>query len=222
LDVSGGGRAPLGLLGGTFDPVHYGHLTIADQTRETLGLERVLFIPAARPPHKSDQPITASEHRVAMVELAIADDASFALGRHELDRPGPSYTADTVSDVARVSRSEGRADPVFILSAEALTGLPTWHDTDRLLRSCRVAVVPRRGYPASSGAWLDARFPGFQDRFIFLGGPELGHSASDIRARAASGRSIRYLVPPAVERYIRQHQLYRVEPDATPDQRSDR
>ena len=219
--MSGGGRAPLGLLGGTFDPVHFGHLAIAEQTREALGLERVLFIPAARPPHKPDQPITAPEHRTAMVELAIAGDAWFALGRQELDRPGPSFAVDTVSEVARASAAEGRAEPFFILSAEALAGLPTWHDTDRLLCACRIAVVPRRGYPPPSAAWLKEHFPGHQDRFTFLAGPELGHSASDIRARAAAGRSIRYLVPPAVERYIRQHQLYRPEPDPPPDPRSD-
>jgi nicotinate-nucleotide adenylyltransferase len=220
LDLSDGRRAALGLLGGTFDPVHYGHLAIAEQTCETLGLERVLFIPSARPPHKPDQPITAVEHRVAMVELAIADADSFALGRHELDRPGPSYAADTVSEVAELSAAEGREDPVFILSAEALAGLPTWHDSDRLLHACRLAVVPRRGYPTPSAAWIEAQFPGCRDRFIFLAGPDLGHSASDIRARAAAGRSIRYLVPPAVERYIQLHQLYRPEADATPDQRS--
>ena len=105
--MSDGRRAPLGLLGGTFDPVHYGHLAIAEQTRETLGLERVLFIPAARPPHKPDQPITAVEHRVAMVELAIADADTFALGRHELDRPGPSYAADTVIGGGPAERGRG-------------------------------------------------------------------------------------------------------------------
>jgi nicotinate-nucleotide adenylyltransferase len=207
------GRAPVGLLGGTFDPVHYGHLAIAEQTREALGLQGVLFIPAARPPHKLDQPITDAQHRVAMVELAIADADSFLLGRHELDRPGPSYSADTVSEVARWSAAEGHPEPVFILSAEALAGLPGWHDSQRLLRSCRIAVVPRRGYPVPSPAWLDERFPGFADRFVFMAGPDLGHSASDIRARVAAGRSIRYLVPPAVERYIQLHQLYRPEPD---------
>ena len=220
MDLSDGRRTPLGLLGGTFDPVHYGHLAIAEQTRETLGLERVVFIPAARPPHKPDQPITAVEHRVAMVELAIADAGTFALGRYELDRHGPSYAADTVTEVARLSAAEGRPEPIFILSAEALAGLPTWHDTDRLLHACRLAVVPRRGYPTPSAAWIDAQFPGCRDRFIFLAGPELGHSASDIRVRAAAGRSIRYLVPPSVERYIQLHQLYRPEPHPTPDQRS--
>jgi len=197
-----------GVLGGTFDPVHFAHLAIAEQTREALDLETVLFVPAGIPPHKRDQLVTGTSHRVVMLELAIAGNPCFRLSRLEVDRPGPSYAVDTVAELAKRSRSEGRPEPVMILSAEALRGLNTWRDPERVLDLCRVAVVPRRGYPTPGPPWLAEHFPGREARFTFLDGPDLGHSASDIRRRASEGRSIRYLVPEAVESYIAEHALY--------------
>lgn len=197
-----------GILGGTFDPIHDAHLAIAEQTRETLQLAGVLFIPAAVPPHKRDQQVTSAEHRAAMVALAIADNPAFQLSRVELDRPGPSYTVDTLERLrATLPGGEDRL-PAVIISVEALRDLEAWHEPDRLLQLCRLAVVPRHGYPPPDIAWLDRRFPGRRDRFILLDGPDLGHSASDIRARVAAGRTIRYLVPVAVEAYIAEHGLY--------------
>ncbi len=201
-------RRAWGVLGGTFDPVHFAHLAIAEQTREALDLERVLFVPAGLPPHKSDQLVTQPTHRVAMVELAISDNACFRLARLEVDRPGPSYAVDTLEVLAAESRSEGRPAPVMIVSAEALRGLTAWRDPERVLDLCRMAVVPRRGYPTPGAPWLAEHFPGREDRFVFLDGPDLGHSASDIRRRVSEGRSIRYLVPEAVEAYIAEHSLY--------------
>jgi nicotinate-nucleotide adenylyltransferase len=197
-----------GVLGGTFDPVHYAHLVIAEQTREALDLEKVLFLPAGIPPHKRDQLVTGPSHRVAMLELAIAGHPHFRLSRLEVDRPGPSYAVDTLEELASMSRSERRPEPVMILSAEALRGLNAWRDPERVLDLCRVAVVPRRGYPMPGQPWLAEHFPGREARFTFLDGPDLGHSASDIRRRASEGRSIRYLVPEAVESYIAEHALY--------------
>jgi len=200
-----------GILGGTFDPIHFAHLAIAEQTRETLDLAGVLFVPAGVPPHKRGQAVSPSADRVAMVELAIADNPAFHVSRVEVDRPGPSYAADTVE---RLLGDPPRPwDPgaglVFILSAEALVGLDRWHDPERLLRACRLAVVPRRGYPVEPEDWMAAHFPAFVDRLIVLEGPDLSHSASVIRERAAAGRTIRYLVPRAVETYVREHELYR-------------
>jgi len=239
--VSGAGSgAPVtwGLFGGTFDPVHYAHLAVAEQTRERLGLAGVLFVPAAAPPHKPGRPISAGRHRLAMLELATAGNPAFRVSRIELDRPGPSYTVDTVAslladppaDLLRpatpdVSRAPGlavmpaasgtghsapapRLELVLILSAEALRLLPEWHEPDRLLALCRVAVVPRHGYGSVPDEWLTRHFPGRQGRFILLDGPDLGNSASEIRTRERDGRSIRYLVPPEVEAYIRDHGLY--------------
>lgn len=201
-----------GILGGTFDPLHYGHLAIAEEVRETLRLERVLFVPAGIPPHKPDRPITAPSHRLRMVELAIADNPAFAVSRVEIERVGPSYAVDTVELLVAGAAAEGRSTAfVFIMSAEALAGLHTWHQPERLLRACRLAVVPRPGHRMPGRPWIAEHFPGLEDRILFLPGPDLGHSASAIRARVASGRSIRYLVPPAVAAYVAEHELYPAE-----------
>lgn len=194
----------LGILGGTFDPIHLGHLAIAEDAREALGLERVLFIPAATPPHKPGRAVTEAAHRLAMLELAIAGNPAFAASRMEIERGGPSYTADTLQAL----RAEGVVDPWFILSSEALAGLSTWHQPDLVLGLCRLAVVPRSGHPTVDRGWVEARFPGRGDRVRFLPGPLLAISGSVVRRRAAAGRSVRYLVPDAVARYIADHGLY--------------
>lgn len=201
-------------MGGTFDPVHVGHLTVAEQTREALDLSTVLFVPASDPPHKRDRSVTSAAHRLAMVELAVSGNPRFRVSRIELDRPGASFAVDTMAELAARADAADRERPVFILSVEALWGFPTWREPRRILELCRVAVVPRRGTPAPDDPWLTQQFPGQEDRFVFLDGPHLGHSATDIRGRVAAGRSIRYLVPPAVEAYIGEHHLYR---DGTAD-----
>ena len=208
IDASARRRA-WGILGGTFDPIHCGHLAVAEEARETLDLAGILFVPAGIPPHKRDRVVSVAGDRVAMVELAVAGNPGFHVSRVELDRPGPSYAVDTLAILAASSEAEGRPLPVFILSVEALPGLVEWREPQRFLSLCRVAVVPRRGTTTPDRGWLAAHFPGQEDRFRFLDGPNLGHSSSDIRQRVAAGRSIRYLVPPAVERYIEQRRLYR-------------
>jgi nicotinate-nucleotide adenylyltransferase len=197
-----------GILGGTFDPIHYGHLAIAESAREELGLAGVLFVPAGLPPHKPDRIISAPSHRAAMVELAIADDPAFRLSRIELDRSGPSYSVDTVRLLLEADAEASPERYVFIVSVEALASLHTWREPRRLLELSVLAVVPRLGARSPGRAWIAEHFPGQEDRVLFLDGPELGHSASDIRRRASQGRSIRYLVPPAVEAYIKEHSLY--------------
>jgi nicotinate-nucleotide adenylyltransferase len=199
----------LGIMGGTFDPIHIGHLAIAEEAREVLGLERILFIPAGIPPHRPAGAVAPAADRAAMVELAIADNDAFRLSRIELERPGPSYTSDTVEELAAAERDANRdPDLTFILSAETLRDVPGWHDPGRLVDACRIAVVPREGYPAPDEAWLRERFPGREGRFDFLEGPRLGLSSTSIRERIAVGRSVRYLVPAAVAAYIGDHQLY--------------
>ena len=202
-------------MGGTFDPIHLGHLAVAEQARETLDLEAVLFMVAADPPHKQGQRISPAADRVAMVELAVAGNPGFRVSRFELDRPGPSWSVDTVTVLAARADVEGREPPVLIISAEALAGFPTWREPERILDRCRVAVVPRNTTTPDPG-WIAATFPGREDRFVLLDGPRLGHAATDIRARVAAGRSIRYLVPRAVEAYIRDHQLYRPDEEPAP------
>jgi nicotinate-nucleotide adenylyltransferase len=205
-DALSGGR--WGILGGTFDPIHYGHLAIAESVREELDLAGVLFVPAGLPPHKPDRIVSAPSHRAAMVELAIADDPAFRLSRIELDRSGPSYSVDTVRLLLDADEEASPERYVFIVSVEALASLHTWREPRRLLELSVLAVVPRLGARSPGRAWIAEHFPGQEDRVLFLDGPELGHSASDIRRRASQGRSVRYLVPPAVEAYIKDHSLY--------------
>ena len=204
------GDLRVGILGGTFDPVHFGHLAIAEQVREALALDRVLFVPAGIPPHKLGVALTPATDRAAMVEMAIAGNPAFALSRIELDRQGLSYTVDTVQELVDEAARQGVArDFYFILSSEALAGLNSWHEPARLLSLCRMAVVARPGTPLPTGPELAARFGDWADRIMAVETVPLAHSASDIRNRAAAGRSIRYLVPPAVDAYIREHRLYR-------------
>lgn len=203
--MTAGGRTAIGLMGGTFDPIHVGHLAIAEEAREALSLARILFVPAGVPPHKAAADVTRAEHRVAMVELAIADNSAFELSRIEVDRPGPSFTVDTVEALA------ADCDITVILSAETFAELPSWHEPERLFEMARVAVVPREGYPAPDPTWLAATFPGREDRVRYLEGPRLGLSSTALRARVAAGRSIRYLVPAAIEAYIAAQALYRTD-----------
>jgi nicotinate-nucleotide adenylyltransferase len=199
--------AAWGILGGTFDPVHHGHLAVAERTREELGLAGVLWVPAGLPPHKGEELVTPVSHRAAMVELAIADNPLFRLSRVEMDRPGPSYTVDTLERL-RADGLGGDEGLVLILSAEALARFTGWREPDRILDLARLAVVPRGGHRPVRRAWLAEHFPGREDRVTFLDGPTLLDSATDIRRLAAAGRSIRYLTPDAVVRYIEDHRLY--------------
>ena len=207
-------RGSVGVLGGTFDPIHFAHLAVAEEAREALGLEKILFIPAAMPPHKVDRPVSEPHHRLAMVELAIADNPAFEASRVELDRSGPSYTVDTLERLAATAaaadpRPDGeRRDLVLIMSAEAFRDLRSWRRPERILELARLAIVPRDGFPDASRAFLAEHFPGFEDRASFLRGPRLRLSASELRERAANGRSLRYLVPDAVAAYIGDHGLY--------------
>ncbi|HYL40786.1 MAG TPA: nicotinate-nucleotide adenylyltransferase, partial [Candidatus Binatus sp.] len=200
----------IGIMGGTFDPIHLGHLAIAEEAREALGLARILFVPAGVPPHRPTASLASAADRCAMCGRAIDGNEAFELSRIELDRSGPSYTSDTVEALAAGERATGRVpDLTFILSAETLHGLPAWHQPERLLAACRLAVAPREGFPAPDGDWLRVQLPDATDRIDLLTGPRLAISSTLIRARIAAGRSIRYLVPPAVERYIEDHGLYR-------------
>jgi nicotinate-nucleotide adenylyltransferase len=210
-----GGPRALGILGGTFDPIHLGHLALAHEARRSLDLERVLFVPNADPPHK-DETVTAPVHRAAMVRLALAGEPNFELSPLELDRPGPSYAVDTVAAIAARSEAEGRPEPWFILSDEAFADLPTWREPRRILELARVAVAPRPGAPRLDRSWTAERFPGLESRVVLLQGPRVDIAATDVRARIAQGRSIVGLVPDVVADYIAQHGLYRGEAPAAP------
>lgn len=193
-----------GILGGIFDPVHYAHLAIAEQARDELGLDQVVFMPANVPVHRAAAFATPDD-RIAMLELAIADNEAFSVSRIEIDGGMTGFTVDTV---ARLAQDAPKREWVLILSAESGVHLPEWHDPKRLIDLAEIAIVPRLGYANLPLEWLESRFPGRVDRFLFVHTSILGHSSSDVRARLGEGRSIRYLLPPAVERYIGEHGLY--------------
>jgi nicotinate-nucleotide adenylyltransferase len=198
----------VGILGGTFDPVHLGHLALAREALHELDLDHVLFVPNADPPHKHGQNVTPAHHREAMVALAIAPEPRFVMSRIELERAGPSYAVDTVAELALRSRSEGRPEPWFVLSSEALDGFASWREPERILELCRLAVAPRPGAEPLGPAWVRQHHPGREERFAFLPGPELDIASTDIRERVQAGEPIEDLVPPTVADYIEAHRLY--------------
>jgi nicotinate-nucleotide adenylyltransferase len=200
----------LGIMGGTFDPVHLGHLAIAEGAREQLGLQRVDFVPAGVPQLRPGPPSASAVDRAAMAELAIAGNPHFAIDRLEVTRVGPTFAVDTLEILVERAREAGvEPDIWFILSAPALLSLPSWKAPEQVLRLARLAVVPRPGTRTPDRDWVAAHFPGCADRVEFLEGPLLDVSGTAVRARLRRGWSVRYLVPDAVIAYIRDHDLYR-------------
>jgi nicotinate-nucleotide adenylyltransferase len=195
----------LGILGGTFDPIHHGHLVAAEEARHQLELDQVLFVPAGTPPHKPGRPVSPNHHRLLMLALAIADKPYFAISRVDVDRPGPCYTTDTLE----LLRAEWGPAPIFffIEGADSLADILTWHQPQRLIELCELAVVERPGVELDLPG-LDQQLPGLAARLHLVRMPRLEISSSDLRARVRAGRSISYLVPAAVEAYILEHQLY--------------
>lgn len=195
------------MLGGTFDPIHYGHLAIAEDCLAQLSLDEVLFLPAGDPPHKQHRPISPADDRVAMVDLAIADNPSFRLSRIDVDRPGPSYSVDTVWALREQLGSEVRI--FFIVGADSLADLPRWREPERLARLCQIVAVNRPGHPWPDPSRLEGVIPDAARRIITLTTPGVDVSASELRRRVAQGKPIRYLVPDVVLAYIRERRLYR-------------
>lgn len=196
----------IGVLGGTFDPIHNGHIIVAEETRARLSLVEVLFVPAGQPWLKGDSPILAAEHRVQMVRLAIADYSYFKLSTIEIDRAGPSYTVDTI---AELQAQLGAGDELFfILGWDNLAQLPRWREPARLVKMCRLVAVPRPGYILPELNSLEGAIPGFSRSLILLDKPEVDIDATQIRSRVAQGLPISYLVPEPVDEYIKQHKLY--------------
>jgi nicotinate-nucleotide adenylyltransferase len=196
----------VGILGGTFDPIHFAHLIIAEEARACLRLDQVVFIPAGQPPHKQGKEITPSEHRVAMVQLAIASNPRFVLSRLDVDRAGPCYSVDTVELLKR--DLEADSEVYFVLGLDSLAELPTWHNPARLIELCRLAVIQRPGFHVDLEQ-LEHILPGLRARLTLIGAPEMGISSRDIQHRVRVGLPIKYQLPEAVESYIYQHGLYR-------------
>lgn len=206
--------AQIGILGGTFNPPHIGHLVCAQEARDQLGLERVLLMVTARPPHKAVPDDPGPEVRAGLVDAAVAGDEGLAASRMELERPGPSYTVDTLAALHAASAED---DLTFITGADQAAGLDTvWREPGRVLSLARLAVADRAGSGADRDAVRGAvaRAGGDPDRIAFFAMPRLDVSSTDLRARVAAGRPIRHLVPDGVAASIAARGLYRTGPAA--------
>lgn len=206
----GGLSAPgcfrVGVLGGSFDPPHIGHLILAQEARDQLSLDRVLFAPAGQQPLKAGQVVSPVEDRVRMTELAIMGNASFELSRVDVDRPGPHYTVDLVKIVAR--RLPASSQVFFLMGFDSLADLPKWRDPAELIQAAHLVALTRPEVQIDWGS-LETQLPGVRERVKLLDMPELEISSHDLRERARSGRSLRYMVPEAVVTYIQERRLYR-------------
>jgi nicotinate-nucleotide adenylyltransferase len=196
----------VGVLGGTFDPVHMGHLAIAEEARASLDLVEVILLPAGQPLLKPPRPITPAVHRLHMLRLAVADRPYFKVSAMEIERPGPSYTVDVIAEL-RVQYDIGD-EIYFILGWDSLAQLPEWREPSRLIRMCYLVAVPRPGWQLPKLEALEASIPGISQRVVYLDKPCIDISATVIRERAARGLSLRHLVPGPVAEYIKKHKLY--------------
>jgi nicotinate-nucleotide adenylyltransferase len=199
----------VGLFGGTFDPPHVGHLILASEAKSQLHLTRVLWTVTPDPPHKQDQTITALEHRLAMVKLAIEDDPSFELSEIELNRPGPHYTIDTVRLLAQ---QNPEMEIVPIIGGDSLNDLPTWHRPEELLYAAHWVGVMRRPGEETNLQELEHELPGITSKIHYVDAPLLEIASREIRSRAATGKPFRYYLPEPVYEYIEQHHLYQPSP----------
>lgn len=197
----------IGVLGGTFDPIHNGHLIIAEEVKNWLNLSGVIFVPAGQPCLKEGIPISPAENRVQMVRLAIADKPYFELATLEVERPGPSYMVDTLAELQ--GRLEAEEDEQFlILGWDILAELPQWQEPSQLITLCHLVAVSRPDCPRPNLKKLEADIPGLSKRVVIMDKLDLDISASAIRDRVARGLSIRHLVPHPVNEYIKQQGLY--------------
>ncbi|HEU5229664.1 MAG TPA: nicotinate-nucleotide adenylyltransferase [Ktedonobacteraceae bacterium] len=199
----------IGLIGGTFDPIHYAHLAIAEEVRTALDLTEMVFIPAGEPPHKIGHTLTAIDDRLAMLQLAIASNPHFTYSRVEIDRSGPSYLVDTL----RILHAEWGTDInlYFVIGWDSLEELHHWHDPLGILEQLtHLVVVKRPGHSVDIeyNKQLELRLPGIMQRLLVTSAPQLAISSTDLRRRVAEERSIKYLLPETVERYIYEHGLY--------------
>ncbi|MHB8086207.1 MAG: nicotinate-nucleotide adenylyltransferase [Dehalococcoidia bacterium] len=196
----------IGIMGGTFDPIHLGHLIIAEEARNSLELDKVMFIPAGNPWMKFGRPITPAQQRAEMVRLAIQTNPFFSLVSIEIDRPGSTFTVDTLEELWK---DVGYESKLFLLmSWDSVKDMPNWKAPYRISKMATVVAFPRPGFPRPDLKAMEAVIPDFSDRSIIMEGPCIDISSTAIRARVAEGKSIRYLVPDIVEKYIAENGLY--------------
>jgi len=195
-----------GVLGGTFDPPHYGHLALAESAQTALSLERVLWVVTALPPHKSGRKHSAVELRVEMVEAAIDGIETFSVSRADIDRPPPHYAVDTLRWLA--ARQPG-ARFAYLIGSDSLRDLPTWHTPVQFVEACEVVGILRRPGVVVDLRSLEREIPGLSRKARFVDAPQLPISGADIRRRVAEGEPFEHLLPPAVAKIIQRERLYR-------------
>ena len=197
----------IAIMGGTFDPIHYGHLATAEAVRYAFGIEKVVFIPAGCPAHKEQEKVSQKEHRYQMTVLATASNPNFEVSRMELDRPGVTYSVDTVAQIRQVCGEDTKL--YFITGADAVHDLDTWKTPERLITLCEFIAVTRPGYQkkdlAAEVGQIQTLYPG---KIHYFEVPALEISSSDIRSRIRKGMPVKYLLPETVEEYIQNHHLY--------------
>lgn len=196
--------ARIGLLGGTFDPPHMGHLWLAEAARDQLMLDEVLFLPVGQPPHKQDRKITAVFHRLTMLQKTISGNAAFTIDKTDMNRPPPHTT---VTLIPRIQNAYAQAKLWLIIGADSLADLPEWVEPKKIINQCRLAVLPRPGIDIDWLA-LETAVPGVTQVVDMLEGPSINISATELRQWAQRGRSLHYLVETAVLEYIHHNQLY--------------
>jgi nicotinate-nucleotide adenylyltransferase len=200
-------KRKIGIMGGTFDPIHVGHLVTAEAVRIEFGLDNVLFIPAGSPPHKDHSQVSPALHRYIMTAMATYSNPYFYVSAIELERPGPSYTIDTIRALAQ--QYGPQTELYFITGADAVGDLPTWNDIDKLLDLCQFVATTRPGHQSALDSVISFFGRKGEERIHRVTTPELEISATDIRERVKRGRSIKYIVPESVENYILKEGLYR-------------
>ncbi len=199
-------KSKIAVMGGTFDPIHYGHLVTAEAVMHEYQIDRVLFIPSGQPPHKAGKTVTAAEHRYLMTLLATETNPQFFCSRIEIDRQGYTYTIDTIQQLKKMNPE---TDIYFITGADAFSEILTWKDPELLLSSCHFVAATRPGYSRKQAApQIEAIMNRHKNTLHYLEVPALTISSSDIRKRVSEGRPIKYLLPEAVETYIEKHGLY--------------
>lgn len=196
-----------GVLGGTFDPVHLGHLAIAEEARAALNLSEIVMIPAGLPAIKPENEVTSAGHRLRMLKLAVKGRPYLKVSDMEIKRAGTSYTVDTLTQLRKSSKKDD--DLYFIVGWDSLMQLPAWREPERMLGMCRLIAVPRPGYPRPDMDELEMRVPGIKNRTVMLDKPLVDISASEIRKMTARGESIFNFVPGPVADYISKYKLYR-------------
>lgn len=204
-----GNERCIGVMGGTFDPIHCGHLVAAEQVIEGFRLDRVIFVPSGFPPHKQGRQVTDAEHRYNMVLLATLDHPRFEASRFEIDRGGLSYTAETILEFRQALGPDDKI--YFITGADAILDVDSWYRVDDLFRACEFIAVTRPGYDLNGLKALEVRLgPEYFGRIHPYSVSGVAISSSEVRARLRQGRSVRYLVPNVVLEYIRKYGLYGV------------